>query len=171
MSDALEINVVEVADSENSVSKPAIFAETVVDKKIARVQEQVLLTTRLLYSTPLTDFSLTPLTLPDGIFEEFQDKQYTKIIEGREYRVIEKSYAIFAQASGQMNIKGQRFEAYEAASRRQFGVFNQRGKKIVRITDETTLEILDRPMDFSGDSWLPTKKLELTEIWNGDLEK
>ena len=171
VSDALEINVVEVADSENSVSKPAIFAETVVDKKIARVQEQVLLTTRLLYSTPLTDFSLTPLTLPDGIFEEFQDKQYTKIIEGREYRVIEKSYAIFAQASGQMNIKGQRFEAYEAASRRQFGVFNQRGKKIVRITDETTLEILDRPKDFSGDSWLPTKKLELTEIWNGDLEK
>ena len=171
VSDALEINVAEVADSENSLSKPAVFAETVVDKKTARVQEQILLTTRLFYSIPLTDFSLTPLTLPDGILEEFQDKQYTKIIDGREYGVIEKSYAIFAQASGQMNIKGQRFEAYEAASRRQFGVFNQRGKKIVRITDETTLEILDRPKDFSGDSWLPTKKLELTEIWNGDLKK
>ena len=85
--------------------------------------------------------------------------------------MIEKSYAIFAPASGQMNVSGQRFEAYEAPSRRQFGVFNQRGKKIVRITNETILEILDRPEDFSGDSWLPTKKLELTEIWNGDLAK
>ena len=171
VSNALEINVAVVTDPENSFSKPAVFAETVVDKKTARVQEQILLTTRLFYSIPLTDFSLTPLKIPDGILEEFQDKQYTKRIDGRDYGVIEKSYAIFAQASGQMNVSGQRFEAYEAPTRRQFGVFNQRGKKIVRITNETTLEILDRPEDFSGDSWLPTKKLELTEIWNGDLTK
>ena len=171
VSDALEINVAKVNDPGNSFSKPAVFAETVVDKKTARVQEQILLTSRLFYSIPLTDFSLTPLTIPDGILEEFQDKQYTKRIDGREYGVIEKSYAIFAAASGQMNVSGQRFEAYEAPSRRQFGVFNQRGKKIVRITNDTILEILDRPEEFSGDNWLPTKKLELTEIWNGDIAK
>ncbi len=172
VSNAIEIQVNEIPASSNQTqAQQAIFSETTTDKTTAHVQEQLLLTQRLFTSVSLTDYSLTPLSVDNAGVEQVAENQFQKRINGRDYLVIEVRYAIFPQKTGVLTIPSQRFGAFEVPTRRQFGVFNQRGNQVVRVTEEKTIEILKQPIQFSTAQWLPSSKVELTETWNGDLGK
>ena len=170
VSDAIEIQVLEPSTSSNQTQvQQAIFSETSIDKTIAYVQEQLLLTQRLYTSVSLTDYSLTPLDVENATVEQIAENQFQKRINGRDYVVIEVRYAIFPQSIGTLSIPAQRFGAFEVPSRRQFGVFNRRGNQVIRVTEAKMIEILKQPAHSSGVQLLPSSKVELTETWNGDL--
>ena len=170
VSNAIEIQVSDPSASSNQTqAQQAIFSETTTDKTTAYVQEQILLTQRLFTSISLTDYSLTPLSVDNATVEQVAENQFQKRINGRDYLVIEVRYAIFPQKTGMLSIPSQRFGAFEVPTRRQFGVFNQRGDQVIRVTEEKTIEILKQPPEVSGIQWLPSSKVELTETWNGDL--
>jgi hypothetical protein len=170
VSNAIEIQVRKAsALSNQKPAAQAIFSETTIDKTTSYVQEQLLLTQRLYTSVSLTDYSLTPLVVEDAVIEQVAENQFQKRIDGRDYLVIELRYAIFPQASGMMSIPSQRFGAFEVPTRRQFGLFNRRGSQVIRVTEEKMIKILNRPTQVPSFQWLPSSKVELTEIWNGDL--
>lgn len=169
VSNALQMRVRSAKNATTSGSKPAIFTETLVEKERVYVQEQILLTQRLCYSLPLTDMSLTPLTIEGATVQEIAQIPYQKRIDGVEYSVIEVRYAIFPQNSGALSIPKQRFNAFQAPNMRQFGGFLQRGNQVVRTTSTKKIEVVEPPKQMDGYPWLPSSQVELTEIWSGDL--
>jgi len=171
ISNAVEVTVRAATTSGSAAAgKQPIYTETLVDKSAVYIQEQIILTHRLYTSVQLRDYSLSELDIPGTIVQRLGDSQFQKVINGRNYLVLEVRYAIFPQSSGKLDIPPLRFGAYEAASRSQFGSFSSRGNRIFRDTDAKTIDIMARPAHVPADEWMPSSKVELTEQWSGDLD-
>lgn len=170
ISNAVEITVrAASASGASTAGKQPIYTETLVDKSAVYIQEQIILTHRLYTSVQLRDYSLSELDIPDAIVQRLGDTQFQKVINGRNYLVLEVSYAIFPQSSGKLNIPVLRFGAFESTSRSQFGAFASRGNRVFRDTQAKTIDIMSRPAHVPADEWMPSSNVELTEQWSDDL--
>lgn len=170
ISNAVEITVrAASASGASTAGKQPIYTETLVDKSAVYIQEQITLTHRLYTSVQLRDYSLSELDIPDAIVQRLGDTQFQKVINGRNYLVLEVSYAIFPQSSGKLNIPALRFGAFESTSRSQFGAFASRGNRVFRDTQAKTIDIMARPAHVPADEWMPSSNVELTEQWSDDL--
>ena len=170
ISNAVEITVRAASTSGNSAAgKQPIYTETLVDKSAVYIQEQIILTQRLYTSVQLRDYSLSELDIPGAILQRLGDNQFQKMINGRNYLVLEVSYAIFPQSSGKLNIPALRFGAYESTSRSQFGAFATRGNRVFRDTQSKTVDVMAKPAHVPVNEWMPSSKVELTQQWSNDL--
>ncbi|MBT5104388.1 MAG: hypothetical protein HOM23_10090, partial [Porticoccaceae bacterium] len=157
----------------NSSANPGtqpIYTETTVDTNTPYVGQQVILTHRLYTSVQLRDFSLSELTIDKAELHRLGDTQYQKVINGRNYLVLEVKYAIFPQAKGTLIIPSLRFAAYEVNNRSQFGVFNNRGNQIIRDTESKALEVNARPSQASIGGWMPSTSVTMEQRWSGDID-
>ena len=171
ISNAVEVTVRAATTSGSAASgKQPIYTETLVDKSAVYIQEQIILTHRLYTSVQLRDYSLSELDIPGAIVQRLGDSQFQKVINGRNYLVLEVRYAIFPQSSGKLDIPPLRFGAYETASRSQFGSFSSRGNRVFRDTDPKRIDIMARPAHVPANEWMPSSKVELSEQWSGDLD-
>jgi len=171
ISNAVEVTVRAASTSGSAASgKQPIYTETLVDKSAVYIQEQIILTHRLYTSVQLRDYSLSDLDIPGAIVQRLGDSQFQKVINGRNYLVLEVRYAIFPQSSGKLDIPLLRFGAYETTSRSQFGSFSSRGNRIFRDTDAKRIDIMARPTHVPADEWMPSSKVELSEQWSGHLD-
>jgi hypothetical protein len=170
ISNAVEITVrAASASGASTAGKQPIYTETLVDKSAVYIQEQIILTHRLYTSVQLRDYSLSELDIPDAIVQRLGDTQFQKVINGRNYLVLEVSYAIFPQSSGKLNIPALRFGAFESTSRSQFGAFASRGNRVFRDTQAKTIDIMAKPAHVPADEWMPSSNVEITEQWSDDL--
>ena len=170
ISNAVEITVrAASASGASTAGKQPIYTETLVDKSAVYIQEQIILTHRLYTSVQLRDYSLSELDIPGAIVQRLGDNQFQKVINGRNYLVLEVSYAIFPQSSGKLDIPVLRFGAFESTSRSQFGAFASRGNRVFRDTQAKTIDIMSRPAHVPADEWMPSSNVELTEQWSDDL--
>ena len=170
ISNAVEITVRATSASGTSTAgRQPIYTETLVDKSAVYIQEQIILTHRLYTSVQLRDYSLSELDIPGAIVQRLGDNQFQKIINGRNYLVLEVSYAIFPQSSGKLNIPALRFGAFESTSRSQFGAFASRGNRVFRDTQVKTIDIMAKPAHVPADEWMPSSNVEITEQWSDDL--
>ena len=171
VSNAVELRV--RAAPTNSSANPGtqpIYTETTVDTNTPYVGQQVILTHRLYTSVQLRDFALSELTIDKAELHRLGDTQYQKVINGRNYLVLEVKYAIFPQAKGTLIIPSLRFAAYEVNNRSQFGVFNNRGNQIIRDTESKVLEVNARPSQASIDGWMPSTSVTMEQRWSGDID-
>ena len=170
ISNAVEITVrAASASGASAAGKQPIYTETLVDKSAVYIQEQIILTHRLYTSVQLRDYSLSELDIPGAIVQRLGDNQFQKVINGRNYLVLEVSYAIFPQSSGKLDIPALRFGAFESTSRSQFGAFASRGSRVFRDPQAKTIDIMSRPAYVPADEWMPSSNVELTEQWSDDL--
>jgi hypothetical protein len=171
VSPAIELRV--RAAPSNSSANPGtqpIYTETTVDANTPYVGQQVILTHRLYTSVQLRDFALSELAIDKAVLHRLGDTQYQKVINGRNYLVLEVKYAIFPQSEGPLIIPSLRFGAYEVNNRSQFGVFNNRGNQIVRDTEPKSLEVTARPPQASVDGWMPSTSVTMEQRWSGDID-
>jgi len=171
VSNAIELRV--RAAPSNSSANPGtqpIYTETAVDTNTPYVGQQVILTHRLYTSVQLRDFALSELAIDKAVLHRLGDTQYQKVINGRNYLVLEVKYAIFPQSEGPLIIPSLRFGAYEVNNRSQFGVFNNRGKQIIRDTEPKSLEVTARPSQASIDGWMPSTSVTMEQRWSGDID-
>ena len=171
VSNAIELRV--RAAPSNSSANPGtqpIYTETTVDANTPYVGQQVILTHRLYTSVQLRDFALSELAIDKAVLHRLGDTQYQKVINGRNYLVLEVKYAIFPQSEGPLIIPSLRFGAYEVNNRSQFGVFNNRGNQIVRDTEPKSLEVTARPPQASVDGWMPSTSVTMEQRWSGDID-
>jgi len=171
VSNAVELRV--RAAPTNSSANPGtqpIYTETTVDTNTPYVGQQVILTHRLYTSVQLRDFALSELTIDKAELHRLGDTQYQKVINGRNYLVLEVKYAIFPQAKGTLIIPSLRFAAYEVNNRSQFGVFNNRGNQIIRDTESKVLEVNALPSQASIDGWMPSTSVTMEQRWSGDID-
>lgn len=153
----------------NAQAKGDIFIEIETNKTSAYVQEEILLTVRLLYAINLKNGALTEPSA-DGVIVQQINKgtNYTTQRDGRNYQVLERKYAIFVENSGPLSLNPLVFEGEVTDSNRpSYGLF-QRGRPIRQVSEMLELDIKQIPQAFVNKAWMPAKQITLTQSWSQD---
>lgn len=142
-----------------------IFIQTKLDKKAAYVQEQVLFTIRLYSQVNLEGAEIQPLELPDTVVKAVDENNYITEINNRQHLVLETTLALFPQKSGKLEIPALGYEV--AVSGGQRSPWGRSQRRRLR-SEPLSLEVQPAPDSFTGEHWLPAKKLRLTQHWSRD---
>jgi hypothetical protein len=156
-----------------NTSHQPIFIETEVEKKSVYVQEQLLLTLRVLTSTGLQGISSEELMVKDATVTKVSENQFQKQINGINHLVIELTYAIFPNTSGELTIPAVRFEAIIPERRDPYSnsFFSRGGKRMYLNSEEQKITIMPRPVSYGSGEWLPSKGITLSERWSRPLDE
>ena len=148
--------------------KQTIFLEASIDNNSLYVQAQLLYTVKLFHQTNnITDWSITEPSLNNAIIQELgKAKQYSKFVDGIQYSVLERNYAIFPQSSGYFEIPAIVFGGVVSNqnTRQRFGF--SRGRKVSRSSEKIQITVKAIPKEYPNQTWLPAKKLSLKETWS-----
>ncbi|VAW43994.1 hypothetical protein MNBD_GAMMA02-1336 [hydrothermal vent metagenome] len=144
-----------------------IFIEIEADKTSAFVQEEILLTVRLLYAINLKNGALTDPAAVEVIVQQInKGANYTTQRNGKTYQVLERKYAIFVENSGKITLNPIIFEGEVTDNSRQsFGMF-QRGRPVRQVSQMLELEIKQIPPAFVSQAWIPAKQVTLQQSWS-----
>lgn len=149
-----------------------IFLEAEISPDPAYVQAQMRLVVRLLRAVDVVDGTLTEPAATNAVLRRLgRDISYTTDREGRSYRVLERRYAVFPQASGELVVAAVQFEG-EVVDPGQAGTglsrLFARGKRLRLRTPVIRASAIPPPDDAPADPWLPAKNLQLSEEWSTD---
>lgn len=166
----IEVLVIPVSANASSNGRD-LFITTSVDLDEAYLQQQIRYTVKLHLGKDLQRGSLSSPTLENADIRQIgKDKEYNEIVEGRRYRIIERSFAIIPQQSGTFTIEGPLFEGEVIDNSRQsFGFFN-RSKAVNRVGPSQKITILPIPSDYDQ-HWLPSNFVQLDDEWQGNKKE
>jgi hypothetical protein len=100
-----------------------------------------------------------------------EELTYVDQRNGRNYRVIERKFAIFPQKSGEVSIPVVVFRgriSQQSTTGSQRDRFVTRGKQVRVESDRLVLKVQPQPAAFTGQRWLPSAELTLQETWSQD---
>jgi hypothetical protein len=190
----LMLQVSKLPDDASGGAGDDIFVELEVgaDSDKLMVQQQAPMTVRLFSAVPLLRGDLEDPRVDGALVTKLaKDREYSTQRNGREYRVIERSYSLSPERSGELRIPPVRFEGnirskagrgtgsarslfgdpffdrlFQDGSLSQdpFGIFN-RGKPVSARSRGVTLEVEPRPDAYAGDHWLPAQTLKIVDSW------
>ncbi len=151
-----------------------IFIEIETLPEQSWVQAQIIYTVRLFRAVNTYNSSLSEPEMTGGqmISEKLEDKQYETTRNNRRYIVLERRYALFPQASGEFTIEPIIFSGQvNQQSRNSFDPFGRNSRTVQRVSRPINLTIKPIPNEYSGMTWLPAKKIEISEKWMKNVLK
>lgn len=151
-----------------------VYIETLLDKPSAFVQEQLLLTLRIVSSTNLQGLSGEELMVKNASITKVSETQHQENINGINHLVIETKYAIFPNTSGEFTIPSVRFNVMLSGNRRDpfsGSFFSRGGKQLILQSEEKKAIIKPKPTQFGPSEWLPAKGIALNERWSRPLDE
>lgn len=178
-------------------ARPVAFVEASVDQDSPYVQGQVLLRVKILSTEPIVSGRMSEVEVEGALVEQVgDDRSYKTTRGGQEYRVFERSFALFPQRSGELEIGPVAFDGLvrddarrrNARRRRSSGsvfggslfaeleammgddFFGPRGQPVRAQSESLVLDVRPRPADAGGRWWLPAEKVTLSEEWDADPE-
>ncbi len=150
----------------NAKANGDLFIEIEADKTSAFVKEQIILTVKLFYSISLSEGSLSePVASSTIVTQLDKGTTYNTSRDGRNYTVVERHYALFAEKSGQLDLNPIIFNGRDNSSRRSFSMFST-GKPVRATSKPLTLEIKPIPQSSIGKDWIPAKKVNISQEWS-----
>lgn len=168
-----KVNVVvkEVPVSNSATPNQDFILELESSKHIGFVQEQVIITARLLIAKNINSYQFSELTTNNSdtlVFPLGKDHQYKTYRGAKQYVVVEKKFALFPQKSETLKINPF-IAAVGINNRNSSGRFfdpfnNQTTSKRLR-SKALFLEIKPIPSNFKADIWLPSNSVKLIEEW------
>ncbi|MGR9086946.1 MAG: BatD family protein [Gammaproteobacteria bacterium] len=175
ISPTLNVVVNQDAKSHDLNSEDDIFLQVEAVPKEPHVQSQVIYTVRIYSRVDIARASLNEPELEDAVIEKLgDDGNFSTQINGVDYSVTERKYAIFPQKSGPATIKPVVLSA-EVLSHSRPGFnsfFNAQFAKTQRVSSRpVVLNVKPVPPAFSGARWLSAEQLELKEEWSGDTSR
>ena len=174
ISQPLPIQVTEAAPNKAVNTDEDLFIEVEATPKNPYIQSQVFYTLRLYTKVDISQARLNEPELADAVIERLgEDSNYNTQVNGVNYSVTERKYAIFPQKSGQLTIKPLLLTAEVlTASRPGFNAFfNSQMSKTKRVESKAiTLDVKPVPTSFADKHWLPAQQLVLKQQWSGDTQ-
>lgn len=154
--------IIEKATNHQNKQTQELFLEVEVSPKQAYVQAQILYTMRLYQRVQIAQASLTEPEISNAVIELLgDDRIYNTQIKGVNYRVTERSYALFPQQSGELTIPPLVLTAQiiiDDPNSRGNSFFNIPKTQTKRVISKSiNLNVLPRPDSFDGKHWLPAK--------------
>jgi hypothetical protein len=166
------INVQVLAEKDPRAEKQQdLFITSEVSTKKVYVQQQLTLTVKLHFAAELKRGSLTEPTLEGASITQIgKDKEEDTVINGRRYRVIERTYAISPKSSGEFILKSPVFsgEILVPSTRRNNMFSFSETKPVSVIGDDISLVVRPIPDTFQG-TWLPSDLLAIHQNWQPDV--
>lgn len=159
---------VTISPPSNSLPGEAdIFVTAEVDHDESYVQAQVIYTVKVYRAVAtrqprLSEPNISGVeVLIEGVGEE---RSYDAVLNGKDYKVVERVYALFPQESGQISITPARFEARVLRDGRITG------RKIFESAaiDVVVNPIPPPPVGFANAVWFPARSVTLSEDWSRD---
>ncbi|MDD2659706.1 MAG: BatD family protein [Methylococcales bacterium] len=152
-----------------------LFLEVEATPENPYIQSQVFYTLRLYTKVDISQARLNEPELADAVIEKLgDDSNYNTQVNGVNYSVTERKYAIFPQKSGKLTIKPLVLTAEVLTSGRPSfnGFFNSQMTRTKRVESKAiTLDVKPVPASFNGKHWLPAEQLVLKQEWSGDIEQ
>ncbi|AEF98553.1 BatD family protein [Methylomonas methanica] len=152
-----------------------VFLKVEASPEKPYVQSQVLYTLKLYRRVQITQASLSDPEIKDALVEKLgEDSTYSTQINGVDYWVTERKYAIFPQQSGLFTIAPLTLTAEVVSNvnnrRPRFnGFFNRQATETRRVSsDAITLNVLPVPSSFTGSAWLSAESVTLNQSWSTD---
>lgn len=149
-----------------------IFLEVQATPEKPYVQSQVLFSLKLYRRVQITQASLTEPEIKDAVVEKLgEDSTYSTQVNGMDYWVTERKFAIFPQQSGLFTIAPLSLTAEVAINQRpRFnGFFNRQQTETRRVSSKAlTLNVQPVPKEFTDPAWLSAESLQLSENWSDD---
>ena len=167
-SEPIALTVVE-ASATNDAIQADIFITSELSSNTVYVQQLLTLSLKLHFSVELKSGNLTEPSFTGAAIEKIgQDKQSESIINGKRYRVIEQTYAITPEQSGDFILPAALFsgEVLQASKRRSSFLSFAQTKPVSILGEELNLTVLPIPSNYPSNSqWLPTEILTLHQEW------
>ena len=128
------------------------------------VLSQVSLMVRIFYQANLTEAAINPPAPAQASVRLLDEVPYQSDRNGERYRVLERRYAVFPERSGTLMIPPMQLSGrlIERPSDRLWQP-TVRGRRVRVESEPLTLEISPRPEGFSGDFWLPARRITLSQ--------
>ena len=171
----IQISVTEAITNKDSNIDEDIFLEVEATSKNIYIQSQVLYTLRLYTRVDLSQARLDEPELADAVIERLgDDSRFNTQVNGIDYSVTERKYAIFPQKSGKLTIKPLTLTAEIITNNRPNfnGFFNSQATKTKRIESKAiSLDVKPVPVTFTGKHWLSAQQLVFKQEWSGDIKQ
>lgn len=132
--------------------------QTKVSVKEPYVNQEILVTVKLIHQDQLLDANYQPPTLKDGLVVPLGDSEQYQLVENNQiFTVEEQRYAFFPQKPGAQVITGAHFQAlvYRGLPQR----VQAKGKPVL-------LNVKQIPQNMQAKPWLPAKAMLLTEEYS-----
>jgi hypothetical protein len=128
------------------------------------VLSQVGLMVRIFYQANLTEAAINPPAPTQASVRLLDEVPYQADRHGVKYRVLERRYAIFPERSGTLTIPPMQLTGrlIERPSDRLWQP-TVRGRRLRVASEALNLEISPRPAKFTGDAWLPARRITLSQ--------
>lgn len=161
------------ADDPNANQQQDLFITAQVSKKDVYVQQIFTLTVQLHFAAELKRGSLSEPSLEGATIAQIgEDAESDTIINGRRFRVIERTYSITPQQSGNFTLTSPMFSGeimVQSPRRSNFLSFGET-KPVSVVGEEIQINIRPIPAEFTG-QWLPSELLTLHEEWQPEPSK
>jgi len=152
-----------------------LFMEVEATPENPYIQSQVFYTMRLYTKVDISQARLNEPELADAVIERLgEDSSYNTQVNGVNYSVTERKYAIFPQKSGKLTIKPLVLTAEVVTNNRPSfnGFFNSQMTKTKRVESKAiTLDVKPAPVSFNGKHWLSAEQLVLKQEWSDDIQQ
>lgn len=161
----ITVNVIPV-NTGNAQTARDYYVTTDIDTREVYLHQQLMYTAKLYLATNIERGSLQAPELQGAQIQQLgDDKQYTDIVNGKRYQVIERTFAVVPQASGTFTLRGPVFtgEVMVNDPNGRFGFFN-RTKQINRLGPDISITVKPIPADIDY-PWLPSEYVTLNEEW------
>ncbi len=147
------------------VAEP-VFIEVMVQPESGPyyVLSQVGLMVRIFYQANLTEAAINPPAPAQASVRLLDEVPYQADRNGQRYRVLERRYAIFPERSGTLTVPAMQLSGrlIERPSDRLWQP-TVRGRRVHVESEPLILEIKPRPTTFTGDFWLPARRITLSQ--------
>jgi len=171
VSDAIEVKVSQQSQ-EQSDSNEQVRTTIELDKNSVYVQEQIIVKVKLITEVNLSQAELQPLELKNALVVNLDQQQYQTSINGKPHLIVETTFALFPQESGDITIPSLTYTVSIDNMRSIFGdPFGRRRNNTLRLrTDEQHINVKPVPAQNLNKTWQPAKELSLNETWSSSLD-
>jgi hypothetical protein len=178
----LQLSVKKQPAAVAAASGQPVFIKVAIEPAdaIAWVQQQIQYTLQLYFRESLAEGSFDGPNVANAIVERLgEDSQYETTVNGEQYQVIERHYAIFPEQSGKLVIPAVVFDGRMAGAPRERStgmspmmerfigrdLLRAPGKRIRLRSKEIRLDVRSRPASYAGKHWLPSEQVVLGDSW------
>jgi BatD DUF11 like domain len=168
ISDAIEITVEKQSSQSKAMGSEPVTVEIETDKDSVYVQEQIVLTIKLVTTVSLSGAQLDPLSITDTFITELDEKNYKTTINNKPALIVEKRFAIYPLKSGTLTIPALRYQVQIDDGDVFSRIYGNNNNILRLMTDEKVLDIKAAPTDQSN--WLPAENLHISEHWSAGLD-
>lgn len=173
ITDPVIVNVSQTNSANTPQQNSPLFLEVSVNSEQPYIQSQVIYTLRLYTRVQIAQAQLNEPELQDAVISKLdEDKTFIEHIDGVEYSVTERKYAIFPQKSGKQTIKPLTLtaEVLTSSGANFNDFFNTTHTKRVN-SKELELDVKPAPKTFTDTHWLAAEDLKIEQEWSGDVSQ